>query len=234
MSSVLPLRPSPPNPHALVARVRHHVRYTLVKEWEHATRADLWHAFSLAAREQLVDPLLETERRYAAARREARGVPVDRVPARPRPRQRAREHGLPRALARRARRARAHARRRRGAGARAGGRQRRASAGWPPASSTRSRRTRYPAYGYGINYEFGLFKQVIEGGWQRERPDHWMADHYPWLIERADDACIVPLYGRIEHEHDAQRRLQPALGGHADPDRRAVGSARRRLRDADA
>jgi starch phosphorylase len=51
-------------PQALVARVRDHVRYTLVEPWEQATRADLWHAFSLAAREQMVDPLLETERRH--------------------------------------------------------------------------------------------------------------------------------------------------------------------------
>src|SRR5512134_518728 len=67
MSTVLPVAPLASNPHALVARVRHHVRYTLVKEWEHATRDDLWQAFSLVAREQLVDPLLETERRFASS-----------------------------------------------------------------------------------------------------------------------------------------------------------------------
>ena len=65
MSSVLPVSAVSSDPRALVARVRHHVRYTLVKEWPQATRADLWHAFSLATREQLVDPLLETERHYA-------------------------------------------------------------------------------------------------------------------------------------------------------------------------
>ena len=54
------------HPDELVDRVKHHVRYTLVKDWDIATHADLWHAFSLAAREQLVDPLLLTERRYAS------------------------------------------------------------------------------------------------------------------------------------------------------------------------
>ena len=54
------------HPDELVDRVKHHVRYTLVKDWDTASHADLWHAFSLAAREQLVDPLLLTERRYAS------------------------------------------------------------------------------------------------------------------------------------------------------------------------
>src|SRR4029450_13654167 len=65
MSSVLPAL-VPHDPSALAARLRPHVRYTLVKRWEQATRADLWQAFSLTAREQLVDALLETEGRYAA------------------------------------------------------------------------------------------------------------------------------------------------------------------------
>jgi starch phosphorylase len=31
-----------------------------------------------------------------------------------------------------------------------------------------------PAMGYGLRYEYGMFKQAIEDGWQRERPDHWL------------------------------------------------------------
>jgi starch phosphorylase len=54
-----------------------------------------------------------------------------------------------------------------------------------------------PGFGYGINYQFGLFKQEIENGYQRERPDHWPSDESPWLIERSEDACAVPLYGEI-------------------------------------
>ena len=54
-----------------------------------------------------------------------------------------------------------------------------------------------PGYGYGINYEFGLFKQQIINGHQREKPDYWSGKSSPWLIERPDRACLVPLYGRV-------------------------------------
>jgi starch phosphorylase len=56
-----------------------------------------------------------------------------------------------------------------------------------------------PGYGYGINYEYGLFRQQIADGHQRERPDHWRSFGTPWFIERPDEACIVPVYGRIEN-----------------------------------
>ena len=37
-----------------------------------------------------------------------------------------------------------------------------------------------PGYGYGINYEYGLFKQEIDDGYQREKPDNWLAQGTPW------------------------------------------------------
>jgi starch phosphorylase len=55
-----------------------------------------------------------------------------------------------------------------------------------------------PGYAYGINYEFGLFRQGIRDGYQVERPDNWRRDMSPWLVARPDEACIVPVYGRIE------------------------------------
>ena len=55
-----------------------------------------------------------------------------------------------------------------------------------------------PGYAYGINYEFGLFRQGIRDGYQVEQPDNWRRDISPWLITRADEACVVPVYGRIE------------------------------------
>jgi starch phosphorylase len=57
----------------------------------------------------------------------------------------------------------------------------------------------YPGFGYGINYQFGLFRQVIEGGAQREHPDEWMAEGSPWQIARHDQACFVPVYGQIQN-----------------------------------
>jgi starch phosphorylase len=54
-----------------------------------------------------------------------------------------------------------------------------------------------PGYGYGINYEYGLFKQVIDHGYQKEQPDHWIEYGSPWLIKHPDEACVIPLYGRI-------------------------------------
>jgi starch phosphorylase len=59
-----------------------------------------------------------------------------------------------------------------------------------------------PACGYGINYEYGLFRQEIDNGSQREKPDNWLEFGTPWEIKRADQACVVPVYGRIEHSID--------------------------------
>src|SRR5438552_2081361 len=68
-----------------------------------------------------------------------------------------------------------------------------------------------PGYGYGINYDYGLFKQEIENGFQKEKPDHWRAHGSPWLIERPDEACVIPVYGRIEHvPNDQDDKYHPA------------------------
>jgi starch phosphorylase len=67
----------------------------------------------------------------------------------------------------------------------------------------------FPGYGYGINYEFGLFKQQIINGHQREKPDYWSGVSSPWLIERPERACLVPLYGRVEHAVDKRGRYNP-------------------------
>ena len=66
-----------------------------------------------------------------------------------------------------------------------------------------------PGYGYGINYEYGLFKQEIDDGYQREKPDNWLAQGTPWEIARPDEACLVPVYGRIEHSVDRKGVYNP-------------------------
>ena len=57
-----------------------------------------------------------------------------------------------------------------------------------------------PGYGYGINYQFGLFKQYFENGWQRERADSWLDRSSPWQIERADRAHLLQIGGKIVYE----------------------------------
>ncbi len=55
----------------------------------------------------------------------------------------------------------------------------------------------YPALGYGIHYEFGLFRQEIVNGSQVEHPDRWMLFGSPWEIIRADFTQEVQIYGRV-------------------------------------
>ncbi len=66
-----------------------------------------------------------------------------------------------------------------------------------------------PGCGYGINYEYGLFRQEIEDGHQKEKPDFWASEHSPWLIEHLDQAYLIPLYGRIEHGTDRNGKYNP-------------------------
>ncbi len=67
----------------------------------------------------------------------------------------------------------------------------------------------YPGYGYGINYEYGLFRQSFVNGYQRERPDHWTVNGTHWQIERVEHSCVVPLHGRIQHGYDTHGSYTP-------------------------
>ena len=63
-----------------------------------------------------------------------------------------------------------------------------------------------PGYGYGINYQFGLFRQRFENGYQKESADSWLDRASPWQIERSDRACYIPIRGRIHYdERDGMR-----------------------------
>ncbi|MFP5226190.1 MAG: glycogen/starch/alpha-glucan phosphorylase [Acidobacteriota bacterium] len=70
-----------------------------------------------------------------------------------------------------------------------------------------------PGYGYGINYEYGLFRQEIDDGRQRELPDNWLAQGSPWQIPRPDEICLVPVYGHIEHAVDRHGIYNPMWMG---------------------
>src|SRR5262245_5963474 len=50
-----------------------------------------------------------------------------------------------------------------------------------------------PAMGYGLRYEYGIFRQVIEKGFQVEEPDHWLAEPDPWEVVRPRETVQVPL-----------------------------------------
>ncbi|HEX8895380.1 MAG TPA: glycogen/starch/alpha-glucan phosphorylase, partial [Terriglobales bacterium] len=65
-----------------------------------------------------------------------------------------------------------------------------------------------PGYGYGIDYEYGLFKQEIVGGFQREKPDRWKANGTPFQIEHPEEAVSIPLYGRLDSQRDADGKLK--------------------------
>src|SRR5215510_619161 len=50
-----------------------------------------------------------------------------------------------------------------------------------------------PAMGYGLRYEYGIFRQSIQNGWQREQGDNWLRRPDPWEIARPDEAVEVKL-----------------------------------------
>ncbi len=56
----------------------------------------------------------------------------------------------------------------------------------------------YPALGYGLHYEHGLFRQEIRDGRQVERPDSWREYGNPWEICRPESVQEIPLYGYVE------------------------------------
>jgi glycogen phosphorylase len=50
-----------------------------------------------------------------------------------------------------------------------------------------------PAMGYGLRYEYGIFKQTIRDGWQHEEPDNWLRRADPWEVARPNDTVEVKL-----------------------------------------
>lgn len=55
-----------------------------------------------------------------------------------------------------------------------------------------------PAYGYGIRYNYGIFRQQLKNGWQVEQPDNWLRDGNPWEIIRPDVVYPVQFGGEIQ------------------------------------
>lgn len=188
--------------------IRQHIKYNLGKDWGELSRRELFQSLALAVRDRAVDHMLETEKRYQQA--DAKRLYYLSL-----------EFLIGRSLSNNlvnlgldspAR----EALQKLGAdldelqesepdAALGNGGLGRLAACFLDSLATLN----MPGYGYGINYEYGLFKQEITNGFQKEKPDNWVADGTPWEIQRIDEACLVPLYGRIEHSQDRRGNYSP-------------------------
>ena len=65
----------------------------------------------------------------------------------------------------------------------------------------------YPAYGCGIRYRYGMFRQEIRDGYQIEKPDDWLRHGNPFEIRRDDYAVIVKFGGHVEAEQGADGKM---------------------------
>lgn len=193
---------------ALQDSIRHHVRYSLGKEWHQLSGHDLFKAVALAVRDRLVDGMLATEARYQQA--QAKRLYYLSI-----------EFLMGRSLGNNLHNLGLfelcqEALRQMGGdlaamegeesdAALGNGGLGRLAACFLDSLATLD----LPGYGYGIHYEYGLFQQEISNGYQKEKADHWRAYGAPWEIERADEACVIPVYGRIEHTLDRDGQYNP-------------------------
>jgi starch phosphorylase len=65
-----------------------------------------------------------------------------------------------------------------------------------------------PVMGYGLRYEYGMFRQKLDNGYQLEEPDHWLRNGNPWEIERPEFTTRVKFGGQTELHHDAHGAIR--------------------------
>ncbi len=66
----------------------------------------------------------------------------------------------------------------------------------------------YPAFGYGIRYNFGIFKQIIQDGNQVEEPDHWLRQGNAWEIRRPERMRKIRFYGHTEKARSSDNKFK--------------------------
>ncbi|HEY5893266.1 MAG TPA: glycogen/starch/alpha-glucan phosphorylase [Chthoniobacterales bacterium] len=70
-----------------------------------------------------------------------------------------------------------------------------------------------PAIGYGIHYQYGLFKQEFRNGHQVELPDAWLTYGTPWEIVRPEHTMEIDIYGHVENIFDDRGNYRPLWTG---------------------
>jgi starch phosphorylase len=65
-----------------------------------------------------------------------------------------------------------------------------------------------PVMGYGLRYEYGMFRQLIVDGYQQEEPDQWLRDSNPWELKRPEFAQRIQFGGHTERYEDENGRLR--------------------------
>ncbi len=65
-----------------------------------------------------------------------------------------------------------------------------------------------PAFGYGIRYEYGIFEQDIENGYQVEKPDNWLSYGNPWEILRRELSYRIRFYGNVEMQKQPDGQMK--------------------------
>ncbi len=198
-------KPNEDDVRELIQRTEHHLRYSVGRKKSEATKEEIFRAVALAVREELIDLQIETEERYN--RHDAKRLyylsieyligrslreSLSNLGQFDACREVCRDFGVdldeilevePDA-------------------ALGNGGLGRLAACFMDSLATLG----MPGFGYGINYEYGLFRQEIQEGVQREKPDHWLSTGSPWLIERRDRVYRIPVYGRLDN-------ADPTLGG---------------------